>query len=187
MVNAIVDAARGLLATKSVDELTVDAIAKAAGVSRTAFYFYFPTKQAVVAALLDELWDQFGGTYGWLDTTGVDRAALLEHHRLVAGVWRGHLSVLACTTGPSLDYPPLIEWADRARGRFVDGLAAKILRDRADGVAPEGVDARALAQMVFDLRDARMRVLATVGEAEIEQGLADLTEGVLRLLYGAVG
>lgn len=183
---AIVDATRRLLATKSVDELTVDAIAKAAGVSRTAFYFYFPTKQAVVAALLDGLWDQFGGTYGWLSTTGIDRAALLEHHRLVADVWREHLPVLSCTTGPSLDYPPLLDWADRARDRFVNGLAVKILRDRAAGVAPDGVDAHALAQMVFDLRDARMRVIATLGGAGFEQALADLTEGVLRVLYGAV-
>ncbi|GAA4083748.1 TetR/AcrR family transcriptional regulator [Nocardioides kongjuensis] len=184
---AIVDATRRLLATKSVNELTVDAIAKAAGVSRTAFYFYFPTKQAVVADLLDGLWDRFGDSYGWLDTTGADRAALREHHRLVAEVWREHASILSCTTGPSLDYQPLLEWADRARARFVDGLAAKVLRDRAEGVAPGGVDAPALAQMVFDLRDARMRVVASADEAEVEQLLADLTEGVLRLLYGVVG
>jgi AcrR family transcriptional regulator len=184
---AIVDATRRLLGTKSVNELTVDAIAKAAGVSRTAFYFYFPTKQAVVADLLDGLWDRFGDSYGWLDTTGTDRDALLEHHRLVADVWCEHASILSCTTGPSLDYQPLLEWADRARARFVDGLAAKILRDRAAGLAPDGVEAHALAQMVFDLRDARMRVVATLDRADVEQTLADLTEGVLRLLYGAVG
>ena len=184
---AIGDATRRLLATTSVNELTVDAIAKAAGVSRTAFYFYFPTKQAVVADLLDGLWERFGDSYAWLDTTGRDRAALLDHHRLVADVWREHAAILSCTAGPSLDYQPLLEWADRARARFVDALAAKILRDRAEGVAPDGVDARALAQMVFELRDARMRVLATTQDTEVDQALADLTEGVLRLLYGVVG
>lgn len=182
----ILEATRALLAERSVNELTIDAIAKAAGVSRTAFYFYFPTKQAVVAALLDGLWEQFGATHGWFESTGADRAALLEHHRLVAEVWREHQSILTCTTG-TVDYEPLLEWVSRAHARFVGGLSAKIARDQEAGLAPTGVSPKALAEIVSDLRDTRFRSIAQLRGKAYEQALTDLTEVVLRMLYGETG
>lgn len=183
----ILEATRTLLANRSINDLTIDAIAKAAGVSRTAFYFYFPTKQAVVAALLDGLWDEFGSTHAWLATDGIDHDALLEHHRLVAAVWREHAAILTCTTGAVLDYEPLAEWVDRAHRRLVEALAAKIERDQAAGAAPTEIAPAALAEIVSSLRDARFPVLATLRGAELEQALHDLTVVVLRVVYGRVG
>ena len=182
----ILEATRSLLADRSVNDLTIDAIAKAAGVSRAAFYFYFPTKQAVVAALLDGLWEQFGATHGWFDVVGPDRDALLEHHRLVAEVWREHLPILTCTSGP-VDYEPLLDWAERAHQRLVTGLSAKISRDQEAGLAPLGVSPAALADIVSDLRDTRFRSIAQLKGKAYEQALADLTEVVLRMIYGSVG
>jgi AcrR family transcriptional regulator len=182
----ILEATRDLLSERSISDLTIDAIAKAAGVSRTAFYFYFPTKQAVVAALLDGLWEEFGTTHAWLATDGPDRAALLQHHRLVAEVWREHSGILTCTTGVAVDFEPLVEWVDRAHARFVDSLAAKIARDQSSGAAPDGVKPSVIAEMVSDLRDARFRVIAKLEGAEFERALADLTEVVLRAIYGRV-
>lgn len=181
---AILDATRNLLAETSINDLTINAITKAAGVTRTGFYFYFPTKQAVVAALLDGLWDDFGGTHEWLTSAGPDRAGLLEHHRLVAAVWAEHAPILACTTGMNLDYQPLVDWVDAAHDRFVEALTTKLEADRAAGLAPVGVDAAVLAAMVSDLRDARFRVMATLDASDREQAVKDLTEVVLRMLYG---
>ncbi|GAB2979119.1 TetR/AcrR family transcriptional regulator [Nocardioides montaniterrae] len=181
----ILEATRDLLADRSVNELTIDAIAKAAGVSRTAFYFYFPTKQAVVAALLDELWEEFGQTHGWFSTTGPSRDDLLEHHRLVGAVWREHRSILTCTAG-TVDYEPLQDWVDRAHSRFVDGLSAKISRDQDAGHAPVGVPPGALAELVSDLRDARFRTIARLRGKAFDRAIAELTEVVLRMLYGEI-
>jgi len=179
----ILAATRELLTDRGVNDLTIDAIAKAAGVSRTAFYFYFPTKQAVVAALLDGLWEQFGRTHGWFDSTGPDRAGLREHHRQVAEVWREHHATLTCTTG-FVDYEPLVDWVDRAHARFVAGLAAKVERDRRDGLAPAGPEPMAMAELVSDLRDARFRVIAQQTGAAFDRMVDDLTEVVLRMVYG---
>ncbi len=181
---AILEATRDLLADRSISDLTIDAIAKAAGVSRTAFYFYFPTKQAVLAAMLDGLWDQFGATHGWLASDGLDRDALLEHHRQVAQVWREHGAILTCTYSGTVDYEPVIDWVHRARGRLLDGLAEKIARDQAAGVALRGVEPPALAEMVVALRDARFRDIAGLPGAAREQALADLTDVVIRMVYG---
>ncbi|MDO7867970.1 TetR/AcrR family transcriptional regulator [Nocardioides jiangxiensis] len=180
----ILEAARGLLSDRSVNDLTVDAIAKAAGVSRTAFYFYFPTKHAVVAAMLDGLWEEFGTTHAWLASTGPAPADLREHHRQTAAVWQEHREILTCTMGP-VGYEPLVEWVEKARARYDQALAAKIRRDRAAGLATDGIDADALADMVSDLRTARFRVMARLTGAELEKGLDELTEVVLRMVYGS--
>ncbi|WP_252841679.1 TetR/AcrR family transcriptional regulator [Actinoallomurus purpureus] len=181
----ILEATRALLTDRGVNDLTIDGIAGAAGISRTTFYFYFPTKQAVVMALLEGLWDQFSATYQWLESSGPDATGLREHHRLAAEVWRDHRSILRCTTG-ALDYEPLVEWTERAHERFVTGLAAKIERDQAVGAAPLGVAPRALAEIVSDLRDKRFPDLAVRSGKSLEQGLEDLTEVVLRIVYGTV-
>jgi len=179
----ILAATRALLAERSAADLTVDAIAKAAGVTRTAFYFYFPTKHAVVAALLAELWDDFGASHGWFASEGPDRAGLREQHRIVAEVWRRHGEILVCARG-SVEYEPVLEWADRLHDRFVTGLVGKIERDRVAGLAPDGVPAEALAAMVWDVRDARFRAMTDLGQAALDRALDQLTEVVLRMVYG---
>jgi AcrR family transcriptional regulator len=180
----ILEATRGLLVDRTVNDLTVDAIAKAAGVTRTAFYFYFPTKHAVVAAMLDGLWEEFGATHAWLESTGPDVAGLREHHRQTVAVWREHREILTCTMGP-VGYEPLEEWVEKARMRYDDALEAKIRRDRDAGLAPGGIDAGALAEMVADLRTSRFRAMARLKSSTLEKALDELTEVVLRMIYGS--
>lgn len=182
---AILAATRELLVGRSVDDLTIDGIAKAAGVSRTSFYFYFPTKQAVVTALLDGLWDQFGGTYAWFDSVGPDRAGLRAHHDAVARVWQENRSILTCTTG-SVDYEPLAEWADKAQQRFVEVLVAKIERDRIAGFIGLGIDDEPLARMIAQLRNSQFREISALEGQAYQQALDDFTEVVLRMVYGSV-
>src|SRR4051794_8525073 len=52
---AIVDAFEALLQTRSMAEVAIDEIAAGAAISRSAFYFYFPSKQAVLLELLDRM------------------------------------------------------------------------------------------------------------------------------------
>ena len=55
---AILAAAREALAEKGFDGLTMDAIARKAFVSRTAVYFYFPNKRAVVDRLIQQAFSE---------------------------------------------------------------------------------------------------------------------------------
>jgi AcrR family transcriptional regulator len=52
---AILATARQLLETRKLADISVDDLAKGAGISRPTFYFYFPSKEAVVLSLLDPL------------------------------------------------------------------------------------------------------------------------------------
>ncbi|WP_460605988.1 TetR/AcrR family transcriptional regulator [Jatrophihabitans fulvus] len=180
----ILEAARALLRERPLASVTIDDLASAAGISRTGFYFYFPTKQAVLAALIEQAWSDFGATHAWFDTAGPSPDELREQTTAVLAVWRDHGQVLACTLASGESYAPLEQFGDRARSRFVDGLAAKITRDRAAGLAPEGIDARTLAGLVLDLRDGRMAHMTSDPDTDGELVVSDVVEAVLRLVYG---
>src|ERR1700689_2715879 len=52
---AIMQTAEQLLEEPSLSEISVDDLARGAGISRSAFYFYFPSKAAVVLTLVDRM------------------------------------------------------------------------------------------------------------------------------------
>src|ERR1700759_5199731 len=52
---AILATAESLLETRPLSEISVDDLAKGAGISRPTFYFYFPSKDAVVLTIIDRL------------------------------------------------------------------------------------------------------------------------------------
>src|SRR5437660_3843261 len=52
---AILETAERLLEERSVQEISVDDLARGAGISRPSFYFYFPSKEAVVLTLIDRM------------------------------------------------------------------------------------------------------------------------------------
>ena len=52
---AILEAAELLLETQPLHELSIDQIARGAGISRSSFYFYFPSKEAVLLSLMDKV------------------------------------------------------------------------------------------------------------------------------------
>jgi TetR/AcrR family transcriptional regulator, ethionamide resistance regulator len=180
----ILTVTRGLLAERSMSALTIDEIASAAGISRTSFYFYFPSKQAVLAALMEQVWDGFSRTHGWFETAGPGREELVGQLRGAAAIWKENGPVLACTMEGASAYPPLQDFMDRARARFVDGLAAKIRRDRAAGLAPGAVEPETLARMVGDLRDQRLSQVASREGAALDAALEELAEVISRMVYG---
>src|SRR5215467_13986156 len=58
---AILATAERLLEERSLSEISVDDLARGAGISRPSFYFYFPSKDAVVLTLIDRLVEEAAG------------------------------------------------------------------------------------------------------------------------------
>lgn len=117
----ILDATRRLVGERSMADITIDEIAAAAGISRTSFYFYFPTKQAVLAALMDQVWERLGQTHVWFGSGGPSPDELGEQLRRVAGIWQENSRVLACAmpTGFAGGYPRWkSSWAARSSGSW---------------------------------------------------------------------
>ena len=83
---AILDAARAALAEKGFEALTMDSIARKAFVSRTAVYFYFPNKRAVVDRLIQQAFSEmYLAASPYLDGDGDPRRDLRTS---LARCWR---------------------------------------------------------------------------------------------------
>src|SRR5947209_16008932 len=91
---AILTATERLLADVQLHRLSVAQIIKAANISRATFYFYFDSKFAVVAALIeqviDEIFDVSRQTPIGRTSKLPPEVALEQRIRASAAVWRAH-------------------------------------------------------------------------------------------------
>jgi len=142
---AILETAERLLGERPLQEISVDDLARGAGISRPTFYFYFASKEAVLLALLDRLVEQArrGIALAFLaeDPPGVLRQSLSA----VRDTFREHSAVaLAAATARATSAEVRELWT-RVMEAFVQETAAAIEAERARGAAPPGVPARDLA------------------------------------------
>ncbi|GGR43961.1 HTH-type transcriptional regulator EthR [Actinoplanes ianthinogenes] len=176
---AILDTARALLARKPLADITIDELAAGAQISRSSFYFYFDSKLAVVVALLHGLAGELGrDSEPWLAGTGPDVPALRRSLTALAGLWRDQGRLIAGALAAAPGCPPIAQWRAGLREAHVARLAARITRDRAAGLAPDGPAPRVLAALIDDLRTAAFAA-ATDPEGLVD----DLVTVELRMLY----
>lgn len=185
---AILDHAAVLFGTTALSSITTDDLAAGAGLSRSSFYFYFPSKHAVLAALIAELGDELtAGHNRWLDGSGRDDDAQHEAAAHMAVLWRTHGALIAQARASASDYQPVVEFLDAAAARFASRLAARIVRDREAGLAPDGVAPLTIARMVDAMRCARFAEL--IGRADARgdsRAVADVITLTNRMIYGVL-
>src|SRR5919108_4642572 len=63
---AILRTAERLLEQQGFSQISIDDLARGAGISRPTFYFYFPSKDAVLLTLLDRVVDEANAAAGGL-------------------------------------------------------------------------------------------------------------------------
>lgn len=71
--------AAALFAEHGVAATSIRDIGREAGFTSSNLYYYFPTKEAIAAAVVARYLDELIGTYRALDNTGLDASAELEH------------------------------------------------------------------------------------------------------------
>lgn len=148
----LLDAAEELLATRGYVDTTIGDIAKAAGVTRSALYFYFASKQDVLIALVARTVQTLQrGSVGVLAGAGaVDDVfdAALEH---TATQWRDHGVVMRAAVDFASTVPEVDRlWTDTAEA-IAEAIAALLERGGApSGDGPDDAPAlgRALCWMV---------------------------------------
>lgn len=153
---AILDAVEDLLRERSIGELSVEEVARAAGISRSAFYFYFESKYAALGAALGGVWEEMARGAapffeGSADPPGTYvRRALTD----VATAWRTHEHLLVAMFDASTADEGARELWDAWIGRFVALVAERIEAERAAGRAPAGPpDAHALAEILLAMNE----------------------------------
>ena len=182
---AILDALDTWLQESSLEAIHIAEISKQAGVTRSAFYFYFENKGAAVAALVERMVDETlevnetftsaadsprQRVYAMLDGLFAMRE---RHHHL----FKAMLEV----RGSSASVRDI--W-DGARESFVESIAAMIRADRTAGRAPAGLDAEVLAAVLLEVNDRLLERL-TVGGALTREQLMDGAAAIwLSSVYG---
>ncbi|HEX3511208.1 MAG TPA: TetR/AcrR family transcriptional regulator [Solirubrobacteraceae bacterium] len=161
---AILATAERLLGERSLHEISVDDLARGAGISRPTFYFYFASKEAVLLALMDRLVAEArsGIELGMLarDPRGVVRRGIASVH----DTFREHRPVALASIDVRAKSPAVRELWSRVMEGFVDESTAAIESERARGAAPQGVPARDLA-IALNLMNERVFHASLSGEA----------------------
>src|ERR1700722_3226888 len=87
---AILAATEALLADRHLSEITVDEIAKGAGISRSAFYFHYESREAVLYALTEGITEELyeSGTAWFRRTDESPHAALQRSVTRTVALWR---------------------------------------------------------------------------------------------------
>ena len=182
---AILETAERLLGERSLQEISVDDLARGAGISRPTFYFYFTSKEAVLLALLDRLVEQARDGVA-LALLGTDPPAVIRDGLAsIHGTFRDHRAVVLAAAGARGTSFAVGELWSQVMERFVGETAAAIDAERTRGAAPPGPPARALAVALNRMNE---RVLQGSFEDE-RPGIDDeaildtLTEVWLRAIY----
>ncbi|UWZ43126.1 TetR/AcrR family transcriptional regulator [Dactylosporangium matsuzakiense] len=184
---ALVEAARDVFREKSISQVTIDDLAGAAGIARSGFYFYFESKQALLAALVDQrLAEADLEMAEWLASDGLNRAAL--RRGLAAGLARWKvdgrwLREAFITPDPG---PEVMHVRDRLVDEGCTLFSTRIERDARAGLTVGGPP-DLLAKMAVHLRSITFAdVYANPGAYDEDELLDTLTDAILRLVYGPV-
>ncbi|MFC4149665.1 TetR/AcrR family transcriptional regulator [Micromonospora mangrovi] len=144
---AILATAERLLEQRAFGDISIDDLARGAGISRPTFYFYFPSKDAVLLTLLDRVTAEANAAAGdVLDRLAEDpRARWRELIARFHAAFGGHRAVvLACAQVRGTNAEVRRLWAD-VLDRWVHAVQTAIEGERRRGAAPDGLPARDLS------------------------------------------
>jgi AcrR family transcriptional regulator len=182
---AILDAAREALAEKGFAALTMDAIARKAFVSRTAVYFYFPNKRAVVDRLIQQAFSEmYIAASPYLDGEGEPRRELRASLTRVMAVVNsngGLLLLAAQLSGARGEHLP-DEWAPYIM-RFVERAEARIARDQQRGIAPDDIAPRLSAQALLAMVENHITREVVLKRGDATESIRTLSELWWRAVY----
>lgn len=185
---AILEATERLLETVPFRDLSVAQIIKEAGISRASFYHYFSSKFAVITSLMAMVMAQMAeaiAPYVERQEDVAPREALRDSIVSGARLWNEHRMVLRAVHEHWNAVPDLREMWLRVNEGFKLGIAAEIERERASGMAPEGVPSRQLASMLV-WSSGQLMFLAGLGVDEDLPSEEALIEPLASMWLGAI-
>jgi AcrR family transcriptional regulator len=162
----------------------MDGIARRAHVSRTAVYFYFPNKRAVVDRLIQQAFsDMYEASSPYLDGDGEPRLQLrLGLARMVSCVnAHGPVLLLAAHLSGREDRLPT-EWEPYIR-RFIVSAERRIRRDQERGIAPADVSPRISAQALCAMVERHITIEVIGGGVDVTETIRVLAELWYRAVY----
>src|SRR5688500_11621311 len=138
---AILAAFERLLEERSLHEVSIDDIARGAGISRPTFYFYFASKEAVLLSLFERLLAEGQARRGdALERLAEDPAARVrESLTAFHEVFRAHKAVTLAGADARATSAELREVWRHVMDGWVHEVAEAIEAERARGAAQKGI------------------------------------------------
>ena len=188
---AILATAERLLSERPLGEISVDDLAKGAGISRPTFYFYFPSKDAVLLTLLERVTVEADSAVEGLaeklpdDPVGVVRAVISAFFE----VFGSHRAVTLAGAAAGATNAEMRELWSASMQKWIANMAALITAERDRGAAPDTIPAEDLA-ISLNLMNERTMLAAFAAEqpAVIHDRVVDtLTHIWVSSIYGRGG
>ena len=165
---AILETAERLLEERTLAEISVDDLAKGAGISRPTFYFYFPSKDAVLLTLLDriiaEADERADAALGPMDAA-VDPAGVWRAISALFESFGGHRAVMLAGWAARPSNAEMRSMWSQFMQKWIDYTADSIQAERDRGAAPVTVPTRDLA-IALNLMNERTMFAAHAAEKD---------------------
>lgn len=151
----LLDALEGRLAGQRLADISVEEISAAAGITRTRFYRYFPSKYDALAAALRRMADELVGVYlepgsWWVrPDESPPREALGASFDAIRVLWEKHGPVLREASDLWNAVPQVRETWESMFERLTELTATQIERDRGIELAPPGPPATDVARVLL--------------------------------------
>ena len=183
--DALLTAFDELLREQTLEEVNVAEISRRAGVTRSAFYFYFESKAVAVLALMQGLYDAAADANELLvkaegaPEERIRRAItmLFDSVDRSAHTYRALLEARAAS-------PAVRDMWEAGRADFAGVIAGMIGTERAAGRAGHGPHEDALAKVLLDLNDHALERHSLGRGPARDQHIDALTHIWLRTIYG---
>jgi TetR/AcrR family transcriptional regulator, ethionamide resistance regulator len=171
-----------------LDDINVADLSRRAGVTRSAFYFYFDNKAAAVAALMDEMEDEAWGAADLLGGQGdvAMRERTAAAIRTVFDGWGRRPHVFRAMLEARVTSGAARERWDAHIDSFVTVVTAIIESEREAGAAPGGPAADAIATALLDVNDRTLeRLVRAPADFDWDRHVEAVVHLWLSAIYGS--
>jgi TetR/AcrR family transcriptional regulator, ethionamide resistance regulator len=164
-------------------DLTVDQIAGAAGISRTAFYFYFRSKHDLLRAAMEDVSDEaYREADRWWHGDGEPRALIRAAIEGVVDVYLRHVNLMRVGQEVAMYDPEMAELWQELIGRFIAATADHLRREQTAGRL-RTLELDATAESLVWMMERCNYVYLGLGRRSREQMVSTLTAIWHRALY----
>jgi TetR/AcrR family transcriptional regulator, ethionamide resistance regulator len=171
----------------SFRDLTVDDIARSAGVSRPAFYTHFSDKEEVLLVAVEEVSRElYEMADRWWHGVGPPAERVRRAIEGVVSVYAGEAGLLSIASEVSTyDDEVRALWLDIAE-RFIEATAAHVRSEQEVGLIPRTLDPRSTAESLFWMAERCCYMYLGRGERTPKQVVKGLVPVWVAALYPGV-
>jgi AcrR family transcriptional regulator len=183
---ALRDALLELVEETPFKDISVDDLARAAGITRSGFYVYFSDKHDLLVAAAAETADVlYREADRWWHGSGAPEERLTEALAGIAELYERHAALLRVASEVSTyDEEVGVFWRGIVE-RFIDATATHLRAEQATGRVPRALDARATAESLVWMAERCCYVYLASGERTASELVRTLGATWAAVLYPA--